>query len=419
LQDDASCALAADRSIEAMDRSFATLCRNLRRSLAATAVLVLAACSSLERLPAVPGALQYEAVVPGMPNIRYRQPQVDALLKDLRTTVEREQAELRKKGYDGPLLPISFLALSGGGENGAFGAGLLVGWTEHGDRPEFNVVTGISTGALIAPFAFLGPRYDAQLKRLYTEVSADNVLKLRGMVGALFDDALADNLPLQRLVEANITQEVLDAIAEESRKGRMLLVGTTDLDAQRSVYWNLTLMAESGSPQALPLIRKILVASAAIPGELPPAMVDVEVRGQRYQEMHVDGGTTQQVFMLPPELVMTSVARRQRTIYVIRNSRMAVESSEVKRDALAIAGRAVASLIHTQGIGNLYEIATLARRDGAHFRLAYIPDSFDHELVEAFDRKYMNELFQVGYKLGVDGYPWATRPPGLVAGDGE
>lgn len=383
----------------------------------ALAALLLAGCSSLERLPAVPGALQYEAAVPGMPHIRYRQPQVEGLLKDLRTTVEREQAALRKKGYDGPLLPISFLALSGGGENGAFGAGLLVGWTARGDRPEFNIVTGISTGALIAPFAFLGPRYDAQLKRLYTEVSANDVLELRSMVGALFDDALADNLPLQRLVEANVTQEVLDAIADESLKGRMLLVGTTDLDAQRSVYWNLTLMAESRSPQALALIRKILVASAAIPGELPPAMIDVEVQGRRYQEMHVDGGTTQQVFMLPPELVITNVARRERTIYVIRNSRMAVESSEVKRDALAIAGRAVSSLIHTQGIGNLYEIAAQARRDGAHFRLAYIPDSFDHELAEAFDRKYMNELFLVGHRLGAAGYPWATRPPGLVAGD--
>lgn len=400
-----------------MDRLSTTLRSGLRWALAVAALLVLAGCGSPPRLPAVPGALQYEAVVPGMPQIRYRQPQVDALLKDLRTTVEREQTYLRKQGYDGPLLPISYLALSGGGENGAFGAGLLVGWTAHGDRPEFNVVTGISTGALIAPFAFLGPRYDVQLKRLYTEVSAQDVLQLRGVVAGLFDDALADSLPLQRLVESNITPEVLDAIAAESRKGRMLLVGTTDLDAQRSVYWNLTLMAEAGGPQALALIRKILVASAAIPGEFPPAMIDVEVQGKHYQEMHVDGGTTQQVFALPPELVITDIARRERTIYVIRNSRMTVESSEVKRDALSIAGRAVSTLIQTQGIGNLYEIAALARRDGVHFRLAYIPDSFDLELKEPFDRKYMNELFLVGYKLGAAGYDWARRPPGLTGGD--
>jgi hypothetical protein len=193
----------------------------LRQALALCVAVVLAGCSSQPRLPAVPHALQYEAVVPGMPGIRYRAPKVDGMIKDLRLTVQREQVALRADGYSGPLLPISFLAISGGGENGAFGAGLLVGWTEHGDRPEFNFVTGVSTGALIAPFAFLGPKYDAQLKRLYTEISAKDVLATRNLVGALFDDALADNLPLKQLVAANITQEVIDAIAAESRKGRL------------------------------------------------------------------------------------------------------------------------------------------------------------------------------------------------------
>ena len=386
----------------------------LKRVLTLCVAVALAGCGSQPRLPSVPHALQYEAVVPGMPGIRYRAPKVDDLIKDLRVTVQREQATLRAHGYSGPLLPISFLAISGGAENGAFGAGLLVGWTQRGDRPEFNFVTGVSTGALIAPFAFLGPKYDPQLKRLYTEISAKDVLALRSIVGALFDDALADNLPLKQLVEVNITQEVIDAIAAESRKGRLLLVATTDLDAQRTVYWNLTLMAESRHPAALELIRMILVASAAIPGELPPAMIDVEAGGQRYQEMHVDGGTTQQVFLLPPELVLTEVARRDRTVYVIRNSRLEVDSMEVKREALAIAGRAVASLIHTQGVGNLYEIAAQAQRDGAKFRLAFIPESFDKTLPQAFDRTYMNELFLVGYQMGAAGYPWATEPPGLL-----
>ena len=205
-----------------------------RGVLAVTAAGAPAGCSSLTRLPSVPRDQQYAATVPGLPGIRYRAPQVEALMDDLRTTVERERAVLRADGYRGPLLPISFLAVSGGGENGTFGAGLPVGWTERGDRPEFNIVTGVSTGALIAPFAFLGPKYDAQLKRLYTEISAMDVMELRGMVGALFDGAMADNLPLKNLVEANITQEVLDAIAAESKKGRMLLVSTTERDAQRS-----------------------------------------------------------------------------------------------------------------------------------------------------------------------------------------
>lgn len=388
-------------------------CRLLHGLAALVLTAVMAGCGTPPRQPAVPQAQQHHASVPSLPGIRYRAPDFDGLKRDLVTTVQRERALLKSAGYDGPLKPISFLAISGGGADGAFGAGLLVGWTQRGDRPEFNLVTGVSTGALIAPFAFLGPAYDAQLKRLYTEISDKDILLMRGLPAALFDDALADNLPLQKLVEANITQEVLDAIAAESRKGRTLLVGTTDLDARRSVYWNLTLMAESGQPQALPLIREILVASAAIPGELPPAMIDVEVEGKRYQEMHVDGGTTQQVFVLPTEIVMTDVARRERTLYVIRNSRLAVDSVQVERTAYRIASRAIASLIHTQGIGDLYEIAAIARRDGAQLRLAFIPDSFEMVAKGTFDRDYMNQLFLVGFELGRAGYPWASRPPGL------
>ncbi len=208
----------------------------------------LCACGAPPRQPSVPAARQLQASVPGLPGIRYRAPDFDGLKKDLVITVQRERATLKAAGYDGPLKPISFLALSGGGADGAFGAGLLVGWTQRGDRPEFNLVTGVSTGALIAPFAFLGPQYDTQLKRLYTEISDKDILQLRSLVAALFDDALADNLPLQKLVEANITQEVLDAIAAESLKGRTLLVGTTDLDARRSVYWNLTLDGRVAPP---------------------------------------------------------------------------------------------------------------------------------------------------------------------------
>ena len=288
-----------------------------------------------------------------------------------------------------------------------------MGWTAHGDRPDFNVVTGVSTGALIAPFAFLGPKYDTQLKRLYTEISQKDILEARGFTAALFDDALADNLPLQQLVEANVTQGIIDALAVESKKGRLLLVGTTDLDARRSVFWNLTLMAESRHPDALKLIRKILVASAAIPGELPPAMIDVEVDGKRFQEMHVDGGTTQQVFELPPEVVLNEVVRRDRTVYVIRNSRLETDSVEVRRNTLSIAARAIASLIHTQGIGDLYEISAITRRDGSKLRLAFIPDTFTRVPKEPFERDYMNELFIVGYNLGRAGYPWSTRPPGI------
>ncbi len=389
----------------------------VRTSRYAAGLLVCAglfACSSPPRQPAVPHALQNKAQVPNLPDVRYRGPDFGKLKDDLVLTVQRERLVLAAAGHTGSLPPISFLALSGGGGDGAFGAGLLVGWTEHGDRPVFNVVTGVSTGALIAPFAFLGPKYDTQLKRLYTEISDKDILSLRDISAALFDDAVADNLPLRQLVERNVTDELLEAIAVESTKGRTLLVATTDLDARRSVFWNLTLMAESGHPKALQLVRQILVASAAIPGELPPMMIDVMVGGQPYQEMHVDGGTTQQVFVLPTEITLKDVAQRERTLYVIRNSRLAIDSQQVERNTLAIAARAIASLIHTQGIGDLYEIAALARRDGAKFRLAYIPDGFDKVAKDTFDREYMNELFLEGYRMGRDGYPWARQPPGFA-----
>jgi hypothetical protein len=191
--------------------------RVLQRACLALCILG-AGCSSPPRLPAVPQALQQQAVVPGMPKVRYRAPDFAALTRDLQVTVQRERAQLKASGCEGALPSISFLALSGGGADGAFGAGLLVGWTQRGDRPEFNVVTGISTGALIAPFAFLGSAYDAQLRKLYTEVSDKDILEPRGIASALLGDALADNLPLQRLVEANITQQTLDAIAVESSR---------------------------------------------------------------------------------------------------------------------------------------------------------------------------------------------------------
>ena len=372
----------------------------------------LVACATT-RLPAVPNDAQNEAIVPGMPGIRYRLPDVDGLARDARVTIEREQADLRAHGYRGSLPPIAYLAISGGAENGAFGAGLLVGWTLHGDRPSFNVVTGVSTGALIAPFAFLGPTYDTQLKRLYTETSAADVMFFRGYLYALLGDSVADNLPLQRLVDRNITQELLEAIATESKKGRTLLIATTDLDAQTSVLWNVTLIAESRHPNALNLVRQILIASAAIPGEFPPVMIDVEANGRRYQEMHVDGGTTHQVFTMPPQLVLRNIAPRERTLYIIRNSRLVMSSKEVERNTLSIAGRAVESLIHTQGIGDIYEIAASAQRDGANLRLAYIPDDFQRVPKEPFERDFMKELFALGYDLGKKGYPWHTAPPGM------
>jgi predicted acylesterase/phospholipase RssA len=313
--------------------------------------------------------------------------------------------------------PANYLAISGGGENGAYGAGLLIGWTEAGTRPEFKLVTGVSTGALTAPFAFLGPAYDQQLKEVYTTISAKDVLEQRGMLAALFDDAMADNAPLKQLVAKYVTADMLKAIAAEHAKGRMLLIGTTNLDARHGVIWNIGKIAASGSPKALDLVRDILVASAAIPGAFPPTMIDVEVNGTPHQEMHVDGGASAQVFVYPPSLHLGELAKeanitRERRVYVIRNARLDPDWADTERKTLSIAGRAVSSLIQTQGVGDLYRIYATTQRDGVDFNLAYIPSSFDVPLNEPFEQHYMAELFKLGYDLGRTGYPWEKMPPG-------
>jgi len=384
----------------------------------AAVLILLQGCSQPTRLAAVPEGQTAAAVVGGMNGIRYWQKADLALMEQDGLDAYMREAELfAAAGNNGSLPTANYLAISGGGEDGAFGGGLLIGWTAAGTRPEFKLVTGISTGALTAPFAFLGPAYDAQLKEVYTTISAKDVLEKRNILAAVFDDALADNAPLRRLVAKYVTPEMLQAIAAEHAKGRILLVGTTNLDARRPVIWNITKIAASGNPQALALIQDILVASTAIPAAFPPMMVDVEVNGTPYQEMHVDGGASAQVFVYPPSLRIAEISKqagftRERRVFVIRNGRLDPDWADTKRETMNIAGRAVSSLIQNQGIGDLYRIYATTERDGVDFNLAFIPASFDVSLPEPFDRHYMEELFKVGYELAQAGYPWGKSPPG-------
>jgi predicted acylesterase/phospholipase RssA len=417
--------LPADTSICVIDtrrrdgslRSRSSQCLGL--ALAVVAILsVLQACSTPERLAAVPKEQQTAAVVGGMSGIRYWQKaDLASLQKDGIDAFERESALFAATGNKGPLPTANYLAISGGGEDGAFGAGLLVGWTEAGTRPEFKLVTGISTGALTAPFAFLGPDYDRQLKEVYTNITAKDVLEERSILAAVFDDALADNAPLRRLVARYVTQDMLEAIAAENAKGRILLIATTNLDARRPVIWNIGKIAASGNPNALELVRSLLVASAAIPAAFPPMMIDVDVNGQPHQEMHVDGGASAQVFVYPPSLHVAEILKeahvtRERRAFVIRNARLDPDWADTKRATMSIAERAISSLIQSQGVGDLFRIYTTTERDGVDFNLAFIPASFDVPLPEPFDQHYMQELFKVGYDLARSGYPWEKLPPG-------
>ena len=382
-------------------------------------VMLLQGCAGLERHSAVPAIYTRDAVVPGLTDVRYRlYVDKETLLKEGIDSYWREVAHWESQGQQGPLPPANFLAISGGGDNGAFGAGLLNAWSETGTRPEFKLVTGVSTGALIAPFAFLGPKYDSQLRKFYTTLTPDDIMEIRSPLAAVTSDALADNKPLWRLVEKEIGEDLLAAIAGEYQKGRLLLIATVDLDSRQSILWNMTKIAASTSPKALRLFHSILIASSAIPGAFPPVMIDVEVDGKQYQEMHVDGGTVSQVFVYPPSLHVKETSQkyhvsRERKAYIIRNARLDPEWAEVERRTMSIVGRAISSLIQSQGIGDIYRIYTTAQRDGVDFNLAYIPESFHFPHQEEFDTDYMRALFETGYDLAKNGYPWEKTPPGF------
>jgi predicted acylesterase/phospholipase RssA len=390
----------------------------LAAALLALAVVV-AGCATEKRLPAEPAALETKAQALDRPYRFLVLRDVDSFVQEGRASFEREKAWRASQGLTGPLPPADMLAISGGADDGAFGAGLIAGWTASGKRPEFKAVTGISTGALIAPFAFLGPRYDPVLEEVYTRISQKDVFKKRSLLKGVFSDGMADTTPLYRMIEKHVDPALLQAIAAEYAKGRLLLIGTTNLDSSEPVIWNMTAIAASGDPRALVLFRRVLLASAAIPGAFPPVMIDVTVDGQRYQEMHVDGGAMRQVFAYPPSVELGKLAAdigavRERHLYVIRNAPMDADWAEVQRRTLTIAGRAVSTLIQSQGVGDLYRIYAAAQRDGVDFNLAYIPSTFEATRKEQFDTAYMQALFKVGRDAAAAGYPWQKVPPGFA-----
>lgn len=382
------------------------------------AVLVLGACSAPRRNP-VPKDLAATAAVAGMPTVRFWGDTADAsLLARYMLSLERE-VKAAGVGSIAELPDAHFLALSGGGSDGAFGAGLLCGWTERGDRPTFKIVTGISTGALIAPFAFAGPEYDHVLRDVYTNISTRDIVHQRSILGALTSDAATDVEPLRALVAKYVDQAFIDKVAEESRRGRLLFIGTTNMDAQRPSMWAMGAIAASGHPDSIQLFRDIMIASASIPAVFPPVMIEVQgADGKMYDEMHCDGGVTSQVFLYPAsfsfnDLPDQAAVSRKRHVYVIRNAQLSASHKKIDRSIFPIAGRAISTLIKTQGVGDLYRIYLGTQRDGLEYNLAYIPESFTLDSREAFDPEYMRPLFQLGFDLAKEGYPWAKAPPGF------
>ena len=370
---------------------------------------------------AVPMDLLNNAQVAGMQNIRaFGGIPSDSFKKDFLDLLERE----KKEGVSFLDLRISctysVLAISGGSANGAYGAGLLNGWSKEGTRPEFKIVTGISTGAIIAPFAFLGSDYDDKLKEFYTQYSMKDIVKIKPS-----QSSLVSIRPLERLIEKYADKKLLKEIAIEYKKGRRLYVGTTNLDAQRLVIWDMGKIASIGDEKALVLFRKIILASTSIPVAFPPVYFTVEVDGKTYDEMHVDGGTTRQVFFIYDVLQGLDSALKEKgieiskikyNIYVIRNGYVDPVWEEVPDRLFSVAERSINTMINAQGAGDLYQLYMLTKIGKGEFSLAYIPATSAYSSKELLDTSVMRKLFDLGFKQAEHGYPWKKIPPGIDKG---
>lgn len=384
---------------------------------------LLAGCASVRRLPSPPSEQLTSIDVLGVPDSRFWADGDPAPIVSYYERILRRRIAAAQPGRGGRMPPAHFLALSGGADNGAFGAGVLNGWTETGQRPEFDMVTGVSAGALIAPFAYLGPAFDDRLRALFTEIApADVVLLGRVAFSVLFREALADTAPLARLIDRHADEAMLQAIAAQHERGRLLLIGTVNLDVGRPVVWNIGAIAASGHPDALTLIRRILLASSSIPGAFPPVLIDVELGGRRFQEMHVDGGAAMQVFLYPPRLRPRAVlgragVQRETTAWVIRNGRVDVAISDPPGGLFSITRRSAQTLLHFSSINDIDRIYLTTYRDNIGFRLQSIGQEFDAPRPGPFDNSFMRALFAHGEARGRDLTSWRTTPPpvGLVS----
>lgn len=373
----------------------------------------LQGCVSIPKRNPVPDKLSEDAVIPGIQRARNWGDEKPAYTD---TWMAKSKEELQAEYPEQFGGAHNYLAISGGGANGAFGAGLLKGWAESGTRPEFDIVTGVSTGALTAPFAFLGPEYDNVIEHIYTSYSTKDLVKKRRPITAVTSDALGNTEKLADLIAEYMDDDLMKALADEHRKGRNLVIGTTNLDVERPVMWNVARIAASGEPFAYDLVRQIILASASIPVAFPPVVIEVEVDGRQYDEMHVDGGTASQVFLYPAGIPWDKVLEKLEVpgtpnVFVIRNSRLDPKAAAVNRKLFPIANRTIDSLIRTQGIGDLYRIFALTKRDGLEFHLAYIPKEFDAIPTEVFDPVYMRKLFDLGYEMAKSGFEWHKAPP--------
>lgn len=314
--------------------------------------------------------------------------------------------------------PRTVLAVSGGGLYGAYAAGVLKGWSASGTRPKFDVVTGISTGALIAAAAFLGSDYDTVIENLYTTVETRDVFRRHWLPAMFWSDSFADSRPLQKLIESAITTQSLEEIAAEHRAGRRLYVGTNNLDTTRLVVWDMGAIAAGNDPHKLELFRKLLLASCSVPGLLPPVPIDIEIDGKRHTELHVDGGVSTMVFiqdhMLRPPGEPAGKKAPDSSVYVLIAGKLEADGPPVRRRMVSVALESMNGLFRARHRADLDRIYQTTHDAGAKFGYAAVPDEVQSAVTSvAFEPKLMRQLFDAGYQFASGGPVWNAKPPAL------
>jgi predicted acylesterase/phospholipase RssA len=371
-----------------------------RAFTAAACALAIAGCASAPRIPYTQEE-QAAAVIPGIPDARLWADD-PGIVAGRRSVVSRVKAQ-----------QPTVLALSGGGADGAFGAGLLAGWSARGTRPQFTFVTGASAGALIAPFAFLGPAYDETLRHVFASGEMANLLQSEELP-VLFGAGLFKTAPLRDLIARHVDAQMLALIAREYQAGRRLYVVTTNLDAQRTAIWDMGRIAASGDPGALELFRNVLTASASIPGVFSPVLIDVESQGQHFAEMHVDGGVTTNVLILPEAVLVAGTpvfspdARPK--VYVVMNGKLTPDFNVVRASTLSIVTRSFETSVRANTRNTLLASYQFAKSRNWDFNLAAIGPDYPIPASITFDPVYMQQLFDYGYQRGRNGILWQSTP---------
>lgn len=378
----------------------------------AIAAVSLGGCLSTSERAAVPEAAVNLAVIQGYDDIRlWADDKLSRSERDAWRALFLDAAKRRNSAR------ADYLVVSGGGGDGAFGAGFLTGWSATGTRPEFDIVTGISIGALVAPFAYLGPAYDGRLREMFSNYSGYDFYARDNIEKVITGQLSSEDNPLRKDIEARIDDGLLDAIATEYKRGRLLFVGTTNLDAQRTVMWNLGAIAASGRADRRALFVDVLLAAASIPVVLPAVPIRVTAKGRTFEELHVDAGTQTEAFFAPPQVSLRDIdralgRRRSHALYIIRNDKLAPQYEKIDDGAFNVARRSLSTLLKAHAVADLYRIHAIARRDGIAYNLAEIPaDAPNGE----FDPRHLKRIFTLGEKLARNGYSWSRQPPGLQA----